>query len=56
MRSARNSCPTHGSLDSSLKTALELSYIAPRIGGVLVSGERGTANHGGPRIRAHGLR
>ena len=26
-----------------LKTALELSYIAPRIGGVLVSGERGTA-------------
>ena len=26
-----------------LKMALELSYIAPRIGGVLVSGERGTA-------------
>ena len=26
-----------------LKTALELSYIAPRTGGVLVSGERGTA-------------
>jgi magnesium chelatase subunit I len=26
-----------------LKTALELNYIAPRTGGVLVSGERGTA-------------
>ncbi len=26
-----------------LKTALELSYIAPRIGGVLASGDRGTA-------------
>jgi len=26
-----------------LKMALELSYIAPRIGGVLISGERGTA-------------
>ena len=26
-----------------LRTALELSYIAPRIGGVLISGERGTA-------------
>src|SRR3989441_4313106 len=26
----------------SLKLALELSYIAPRIGGVLISGERGT--------------
>jgi len=26
-----------------LKTALELTYITPRIGGVLISGERGTA-------------
>lgn len=26
-----------------LKLALELNYIAPRIGGVLISGQRGTA-------------
>src|SRR5216683_574163 len=36
-----------------LKLALELAYIAPRIGGVLISGERGTGKSTTVRAFAH---